>query len=368
MRALILRHLIIVVYMFFVCGCAISWKQVASPLITDMTALKEVKKNPTHEKQFRVAKAQGDRHLGEDIITVIDKFVSFAPDKHYYCSVGPYWWPDPQQSGKYINRDGYVNPESSQYDRERLSSFASRCQDLSKAFYLTRDVKYYRTFIKQLDAWFIDKETFMYPNFEYSQVIPGQRGNKGRNTGMVEAYSFNIVIESIRLVNSVKKIDKRRMLALKRWFYEFAEWAENGVFGESLHKSNTNVALAYDVTIANMYLFAGEVTKAKLIVDGFEDRRISVQIKEDGTQPNELQRTKAFSYSLFNLTHIIDLCYLARYWYPNYYLEHRERIDKAFEFLGQYVDNPQAFPYQQISNWEECQRNYYNQLNRLKKL
>ena len=78
MRALILRHLIIVVYMFFVCGCAIPWKQVASPLITDMTALKEVKKNPTHEKQFRVAKAQGDRHLGEDIIIVIDKFVTFA--------------------------------------------------------------------------------------------------------------------------------------------------------------------------------------------------------------------------------------------------------------------------------------------------
>ena len=116
-----------------------------------------------------------------------------------------------------------------------------------------------------------------------------------------------------------------------------------------------------------MYLFSGKEKRAKEIVDEFADLRIEKQILDDGSQPAELKRTKAMSYSLYNLTHIIDMCYLARYWYPNYYQEHRDRIDKAFEFLGQYVDNPQVFPYQQISNWEGCQRNYYNQLNRLKK-
>lgn len=369
MGSLIPKQLILLAVSAFVaCGCATSRKQTAPPLMTDVRALMEVKKNPSQEKLFRATKAQGDRQLGEDNIIVIDKVASFAPDKHFYCSIGPYWWPDSQQSGKYINRDGYVNPESAQYDRGRLSSLASRCQNLSEAYYLTKNVEYYNAFIKQLDAWFIDKETFMYPNFEYSQVIPGQRGNKGRNTGMIEAYSFNIVIESIRLVNSVKKLDKQKLIALKTWFYEFAEWAETGEVGESLRKSNTNVALAYDVIIANMYLFAGEEAKAKLIVDDFEDRRINVQIKEDGSQPNELQRTKAFSYSLFNLTHIIDMCFLARYWYPNYYLEHRERIDKAFEFLGQYVDNTESFPYQQISDWDKCKKNYRKQLERVEKL
>lgn len=338
------------------------------PLVWEMSELSQMRKDRKIDTRVLSLLSAADGYCEDNPVAIVDKTkLTFEPNIHYYCSVGPYWWPDPQDSGHYINKDGFVNPDSKNYDNIKLSELCKRCQNLSKAFYITREIKYYRSFIIQIRTWFIDESTYMMPTFEYAQIIPGQNMNKGRSTGMIDAYILNSLIESVRLVNSVKRIDKRTMRALKEWFYAFASDSESR-FNKIFMQANNNVSLAYDVLLTNMYLFCDQEKEAVAIVDNFYERRINVQIKEDGSQPSELARTNAYAYSLYNLTHIIDMCYLARYWYPNYYQEHRERIDKAFDFLGQYVDNPQTFPYQQISGWEECQTNYYKQLNRLKSL
>lgn len=362
-----IQYLGLLVFSLLLSGCGMSKRSVGEPAIWDLTEMRQQKTNPANEKYVTNIKKLGEQQRVEKNVVVTTNEKTFAPDRHYYCSVGPYWWPDPENPGKYINRDGYINPDRSQYGREKLSQLTKRCQNLGRAFYMTGECQYYDSFVQQLRAWFIDKDTYMYPNFEYAQVIPGQNGNKGRSTGMIDAYDFNTIIESIRLVNSVKAIDRRTMKALQSWFSDFAEWADDS-YGMFYKKIDKNTSLAFDVTLANMYLFAGNEKRAKEIVDDFAALRIERQILDDGSQPSELKRTKSFSYSIFNLTHIIDMCYLARYWYPNYYLEHRERIDKAFEFLGQYVDNPDGFPYQQISSWEKCKKEYNKQLERIKKL
>ena len=126
--------------------------------------------------------------------------------------------------------------------------------------------------------------------------------------------------------------------------------------------------MAYDVTLVNLYLFAGKEKRAKEIADNFAVTRINVQIKEDGSQPAELKRTKAFSYSLSNLIHILDFCNLVKYWYPHYYQDNRERIDAAFFFLSQYVKDESMFPYQQITSWKKCKKDYQLQTERLIRL
>lgn len=208
----------------------------------------------------------------------------------------------------------------------------------------------------------------MYPNFEYSQIIPGQNGNKGRSAGMITAYNFNTVIESIRLVNSVKRIDKKTLKSLQTWFFDFAKWAENCEYNEKLRKSKDNIGLAYDVILINMYLFSDNENKAKSIADSFEEKRINQQIKIDGSQPAELRRSRSFSYSIYNLSHMIDFCYLVRFWYPDYYQQHGERIKLAFNFLEKYINDNTSFPYQQITSWEDCREDYWEQVERLEVL
>ena len=297
------------------------------PLVWDMSGLEQMRVDKGASMVTRrIIKTAGELCKKHPVAVTDKKKLTFEPDKHYFCCIGPYWWPDSLNSGKYINRDGIVNPESKRYDNVRLVEVVSRCKTLSEAFYISGERKYYDAFVRQLQVWFINRGTYMYPTFEYAQVVPGHHNNKGRSTGLISAYVMNTLIESIRLVNSVKRIDRQTMKGLQNWF------------------------------------------RAKEILDGFSDRRLNEQILEDGSQPAELKRTKAMSYSLYNLTHIIDMCYLARCWYPNYYQEHSERIDKAFEFLGQYVENPKNYPYQQVSGWDNCKKNYDKQLERIQNL
>lgn len=368
MRCKTTSTFILLFVLLFLMSCAKASNIISPPLIWDVQSFYETKFDSTQSSSRQKLFSKADDYCGASPVVITTKEKTFAPNPHYYCSVGIYWWPDSVQSGKYIWKDGVVNPESRTYDLDRLKDMVKRCQDLCMAFFYSEDVRYYNAFIRQLRAWFIDRDTYMYPNLEYAQVIPGQRNNLGRDNGMIDAYNFNNVIESIRLVNSIKKIDDVTSAALQEWFNDLADWAYTGRAERALRKANNNIGTAYDVTLINMYLFAGNQKRAKEIADHFAERRIYVQIEEDGKQPAELARTKAYGYSISNLTRIIDFCYLVKYWDKDYYIKHRERIDKAFSYLLKYSNNEGAFPYQQITSWEDCQKRLAKQIERRDKL
>lgn len=301
-------------------------------------------------------------------IVITDKPHSFVDDYHFYCSVAGYWWADSLNTGTYVVKDGGRNPLTKEYDSNRLSELSTRCRYLSVAYYLTGEEKYYNALITQLQAWFVDKDTYMYPNFMYASVIPGKNKISGKSSGMIQAYSFIDVIESILLVNSIHPLDEGLLLSLQKWFKEFAAWAEYGPFGEALRRANNNIGVAYDIILIEMYLFSGEKEKAKMLVDNFADKRLKVQIDSDGKQPEELKRTNSFSYSLYNLSHILDFFFIAEYWYPNYYSDHKVIIDSAYSFLEEYEKDIANYPYQQIGSWSKCFEQLHFQLIRRERL
>ena len=208
----------------------------------------------------------------------------------------------------------------------------------------------------------------MYPSLEYIQIVPGHNYNKGRFSGFIETYQLNDVIESIRLVNTVKSIDNGVLSTIQKWFLDYVTWMEEGDYGKRLREAQNNIGLAYDVTLVNVYLFCGYEDRAKRIVDAFADSRINTQILETGEQPAELIRTKAATYSLYNLIHIIDLCLISRYWYPDFYRENSQRLDSAFVFIKNAVDNPDSFPYEQITGWESVRSGMHFLLKRRNEL
>ena len=66
-------------------------------------------------------------------------------------------------------------------------------------------------------------------------------------------------------------------------------------------------------------------------------------------------------YSLFNLTHILDMCKLAKTENIDLYnlkSSDGRSIPKAIEYLSQYLGKSKsAFPYKQIKDWEKVQNN-----------
>lgn len=349
-------------------GCSVAQKSTTIPQIWDMKELQASKSMAGKSNYSRSLVKNSSRYLADEPITVTTKSRTFAPNNHYYCSIGPYWWPDEEHPGKYINRDGRINPESRQYDRDRLIEMTKLCQELSKAFYVSGERDLYYAFVRQLKAWFIDEETYMYPNFEYSQVIPGQRENRGRSTGMVDAYYFNTLIESIRLLDAKKQLPKSLSKSLQEWFFQFSDWMAYSDLGVAASKGSSNTGLAYDVTLLNCALYAGNTAVADTVSKNFYKKRVEAQIKPDGSQPNELLRTNAYSYSVYNLTHIVDFCLIQQSLGNNFYADHRERIDAAINYLIQFIDNELAFKYQQIGDIKPSERELMKEVSRLRRI
>ena len=356
----------VLIGLMLLAGQASCSRLLPKPLVWNVANIDSVLADSLAGRTAEYILTRSDKYCVLNPVVVTEKNTSFAEDPHYYCSVSGYYWLD--STGVYVPRDGERNPYTKDYDADRLSEFVNRCKFLSVAHYLSGERKYYDAFVDQLRAWFIDEETYMYPSFSYAGIVPGQNDNKGKSSGIIQAYVFIDVIESILLVNAKTPLEDNVLLPVRKWFADFAEWLENGEFGAALQKAQNNIGLAYDVMLTEFYLFSGKIRKAKAIIERFPETRLYAQINENGEQKAELKRTRAFSYSLYNLSHILDFCFMTQYLGIDFYQEHQDIIDKAYAFLQQYENRQKDFPYKQITDWRSCQQELHAQLFRCERL
>ena len=308
----------------------------------------------------------------QPLLTIVEKDKTFAPDKHYYCNLSPYWWPDPKGGSAYINIDGKINPEFYEFtDKQKFEELSKNLKALSIAYFVTRDTSYLSTFTRQMHAWFIDTGTYMYPNIEYGQIAPGHYNNKGRSNAVIEAYCLNDILDGFRLLNSEKLIDDKTVSAFKEWLTLFLEWLVKSPQGKESYNGNANTSVMYDVLVCNIAEFVGNKDVFDNITNSFGEHRIKTQIMETGEQPMELKRTRSFSYSVFNLVHILDFCYIQESLGNHYYLQYEDYIDNAFQLLMSYIGREEEWPYQQITpikQDENLLRQQYKRLVKLKEL
>jgi len=252
-----------------------------------------------------------DEALKKGPYTVIAK--SKTPpsgDKHDYMSVGPYWWPDPQKPNglPYIRKDGEVNPERhSIKDSDYFKDLSSEVAILGLAYYYTQQEKYAAHAAKLLRTWFLNKETKMNPNLNYGQSIPGI--TDGRGIGLIDTRGFVNLIDGVQLLKGSTSWKTQDQANLQEWFREFLNWMLNSPIGKDEADEHNNHGVYYDLQATSIALFIGDKALAKKILEENSLSRIESQIKEDGSQPHELARTKSWSYSLMNLTgFLLRLC------------------------------------------------------------
>ncbi len=337
--------------------------------IWDISIIDDIKSNPARAVDRNKILKQAQVFLQEPPVTVTDKKWSFADDMHYYTSMAPYWWPV-EKDGKviYENRDGLVNPQSNDLDKKKISILSERLKYFSLAYYFTEDEQYYEAFIQQIDAWFINKKTYMYPNFLYSQIVPGRGGNLGRPIGILEGYPLITAMDSIRLMQSVRSIGRRRTRKMVRWFRDLGVWIETSDLGKKDALSNSNSGIAYDALLTDISLFVGNRERALRIIQAFPEKRIYKQIEKDGKQPAELRRTKAFEYSVYNLEFFITFCSISNAAGIDTYSNNKDRINAAFSYLLQFIGNTESFPYSQITDWRQQEVRLYRLIAATNKL
>ena len=302
-------------------------------------------------------KQQADQALGCGPFSVMDKpFVPPSGDRHDYMSVGPYWWPDPNQPDglPYIRKDGQVNPERDNYDRIPLWQMDECIATLSLAYYYTGNEDYARHAGELIKTWFLNDSTRMNPNLEYGQAIPGI--TKGRGTGIIDTRAFFRIVDAIGLIQDSENWRPENSAAMKKWFRQYLDWLINGKNGIDERNSRNNHGTWYDVIAASLALFTDQEELARQILSAMPSDRIDVQIEPDGRQPLELERTRAFHYSAMNLQGLFSAVLLAEQ--VNIDLWHYESPDgrglrKALDFLLPYAISDKDWPYGQLKGWEE---------------
>ncbi len=278
--------------------------------------------------------------------------------KHDYMSMGPYWWPDPEKEDglPYIRRDGEINPERDKTDSPQLSGLVNNVRILSLAWYFSDENEYAEKAAALLRVWFLDEETRMNPHLEYAQAIPGR--TPGRFIGVIDAAKLHTLVDAIALLETSVALTSSEKEAIKKWFKRYLKWLVESEHGKSEDAYHNNHSVAYDVQSAGIAYFIGDTDFVARKARELPRRRIDPMIEADGSQPFELIRTKAFGYSVHNLSNFFnvgDKGLKVDVNIFNYKNIKGGSMQKALDFLIPYIGKEDEWPYEQITAWESTE-------------
>ena len=297
--------------------------------------------------------ADADFALGTYLVAVTDKSTVLPPsnDKHDYFSLSPYWWPDPAKKDglPYIRRDGETNPESKRdLDQPRVAAMGERVQAVALAYYFTGHDGYALQAAQQLRRWFLDSATKMNPHLRYAQLVRGNPEERG--SGIIDTRWFIEAVQAAGLIEGSKWWNAEDKSRLQAWFKAYLDWLLNSPNGAHERAALNNHGSWYAAQTAAYALFVGDTALARKIIEGVKSR-IGSQIKPDGLQPQEMQRTRSLHYSGFNieaLSHLAEMGRLLGIDLWTYQAPQGGSLQRAIDRVARYLGTNEKWPGEQI--------------------
>ncbi|WRZ94119.1 alginate lyase family protein [Streptomyces sp. NBC_01007] len=270
---------------------------------------------------LRALTARADNWLEQGPWTVVDK-PKPAPggDVHDYLSQAPYWWPsrpataDNPWGCPYVQRDGQRNPEvDTGTDRQDVEKVFDSTYDLALAWYYTGRKQYAEKASQVLRTWFLDPATRMNPNLDHGQFIPCKYD--GRAIGVIDfSQSYTSVLDAIAVLDTgAPGWSRQDRAAMLDWNTGFRDWLTDSAFGKEEGAARNNHGTFYDMQLAALAYATGDRALARRTVLAARALRIDPQIAADGSQPQELARTRSWHYSTFDLVAYTRLAAIGRH-------------------------------------------------------
>ena len=305
-----------------------------------------------YPSEAAVLRERADKLMNVEPFTVTrKKLTPPSGNPHDYMTMGPYWWPDPEKADglPYIRRDGIHNPDAK--DRNTYKAMADTAYHLAHVAYIFERDDYAERAVAILRVWHLDEETYMTPHAEYAQAIPGIC--EGRGIGIIDFTASHNVVDACRILYAIGAMSDAEYLGMQDWYRKFADWlitSEKGIFEDNYFN---NHGAWYDVQVLCAAIFTNRPELAKRVAMNSYRRRHKTHIMPDGSQPHELERTNAMSYSTMNLLALVKLASICTSMGYKEYTEKDEAagsplICRALEFLYPYTKDQSSFPYQQI--------------------
>jgi alginate lyase len=223
-----------------------------------------------------------------------------AGGPHDFFSEGDYWWPNPSNpGGPYIRRDGESNPDNFVDHRRALMRFSVEAPTLTAAWKLTGDQRYAAHAKRHVRAWFVDSATRMHPDLRFAQAIHGV--TTGRGTGIIDTIHLVEVARAIEVLRRGGALNDTEFAPIRVWFADYVRWMTTHPNGIEERDAKNNHGTCWVMQVAAFASVTGDRAALEMCRTRFKTVLLPTQLAADGSFPLELERTKPYGYSLFNL-------------------------------------------------------------------
>jgi alginate lyase len=267
-----------------------------------------------------------------------------AGGAHDFFSEGDYWWPDPKNpGGPYIRRDGESNPDNFVDHRRAMIRLSVEVPALTSAWLLTKDRRYAEHARRHLRAWFVDAETRMNPNLQFAQAIQGI--TPGRGTGIIDTIHLVEVARAIEVLRDGHAIPDAELASIRRWFADYTAWMTTSKNGIEERDAKNNHATCWVMQVAAFASLTGDRAQLEMCRTRFKTVLVPTQMAPDGSFPLELERTKPYGYSLFNLDAMATTCEILGGDAWTFELPDGRGMRRALAFMAPYIRDKSTWPY-----------------------
>ena len=300
--------------------------------------------------------AEANQALTQDPVTVTASIAErSAGTKHDFYSEGDYWWPDPKNpDGPYIRRDGMTNPDNFVDHRLAMIRFSRIVGVLVSAWKLTGDESYVQQALRHVSAWFVDPETRMNPSLLYAQAIKGQV--TGRGIGIIDTIHLIEVARALGLLEDAGLLDETLLQGTKKWFADYLTWLTTHPYGIAEMNAKNNHGTCWVMQVAAFAAYTGNTALLHQCAERYQTVLLPHQMASDGSFPLEIERTKPYGYSLFNLDAMTTICALLSKPGTDLWdtpLADGRSISKGIQYMLPFVKDKGAWPFQQdVMYWD----------------
>lgn len=317
--------------------------------------------NIVHERLDSALKKEMLERAKDNLQSVPITVTSFIAERsagssHDFYSEGDYWWPDSlNPDGPYIRRDGETNPDNFVRHRHAMIRFSQIVGNLTSAYLLTGNTEYVESVMKHVRAWFMDTRTLMNPDLQYAQAIKGVA--TGRGIGIIDTVHLIEVVQSLIRLEEKGLLSKDDLNGTKSWFKSYLVWMTTHPYGVKEMNAHNNHGTCWAMQAAIFAKYVGDKDVMRLCSDRFKNIFLVEQMADNGSFPLELERTKPYGYSLFNLDAMATICQILSTDTDNlweYTTPDGKNMRKAFRFMYPYIADKDSWPYQKdVMYWDE---------------
>jgi hypothetical protein len=214
---------------------------------------------------------------------------------------------------------------------------------LTAAWVLTKDVRYSGHARRHLRAWFVDTDTRMNPNLQYAQAIHGI--TTGRGTGIIDTVHLVEVARAIDVLHAGRAMPDDEFARIRAWFAEYVRWLTTSANGIEEREAKNNHGTCWVMQVAAFATLTGERDQLDMCRARVKTVLFPTQMAADGSFPLELERTKPYGYSLFNLDALATTCRILGGDLWTFELPDGRGMRRALAFMAPFIRDKSSWPH-----------------------